>query len=234
MMRSGHDVVIGVPEVTGPWGKIIDAQKRDEEGRQFLGRLRPVFREDTPVAVMMGVCIPPGVVVDEMLSLDDLLSGQRGPIWDAVRRAKGVVDPDVTPAIAVPDHGLAEDATPAQRKTFYEDINARRQVIEDACRALLDRPASKMPGFTPVTRTDESGVAHRALVASWEKDIKDVYMRAWRASGGLVEEIVSLDVGEPNHPVMDLPGRVPDELQKSFGTPDDILWREEQSRRPPC
>ena len=98
-MRSGHVAVIQVPMFPGKWGRMIQRQYREEELNQFVGRLRPVYREGrTPVWVALSSVIPDDLIVDEIIHVDDLL---HGPVhlWDAARRTGGVVDPE---AIAAP------------------------------------------------------------------------------------------------------------------------------------
>jgi hypothetical protein len=208
-MRSGHDVVLPVPQVTGMWGRLVDEQWRDEESRQLIGRVRPIFRDDTPTAIIISSCVPKGVIVDEMVSLDDLLAGKRGEALDAVRRAQGVVDEVITPALAAPD----------------DQAEVKKEMT-----ALLDRPGSKMAAFTPLRWIDSQGVSHRSLVASWTTDIEAAFRRAYAAAGLHPDDLASVEVSEPNAPISDAPARVPDDLQILLGTRDEIIWREEQRR----
>ena len=212
-LRSGHDVILSVPKVKGMWGRLVDEQWRDEESRQLIGRVRPIFRDDTPTAIIISSCVPKGVIIDEMLALDDLLAGKRGQVWDAVRRAGGVVDEVVTTALAAPDD---------------------QAEVKEAMTALLDRPGSKMGGFTPLKWIDSQGVAHRSLVASWTTDIEGAFRRAYAAAGLHPDDLASVEVGEPNAPISDAPARAPDALQISLGSRDEIVWREEQRRLTAC
>jgi hypothetical protein len=212
-LRSGHDVVLPIPKVSGAWGRLVDEQWRDEESRQLIGRVRPIFRDDTPTAILISSCVPKGVIIDEMRSLDDLLAGKRGEALDAVRRAQGVVDEVITPAMAAPED---------------------RAEVKEAVKALLDRPGSKMAGFTPLKWIDSQGVSHRSLAASWTTDIEGAFRRAYAAAGLHPDDLASVEVGEPNAPVSDAPARAPDDLQISLGNRDEIVWREEQRRLTAC
>lgn len=107
-MRSGHDYIIdvpGYPEISpaemkakgrDSWHRIVHKQYREEEQSQFLGRLRPVYREgETPVWFCVAKVIPEGVICDDLVSLDDIMSDARSApnLWEAARRANGMLHP---------------------------------------------------------------------------------------------------------------------------------------------
>lgn len=103
-LRSGHDVGHLVMQMPGRWARILELQWRDEELRQFLGRLRPVYRggapvegvsDEVPVYICMSSALPEGIVVDELLTLDDMIAG--GEFHELVRLAGGVLSPGLTP-----------------------------------------------------------------------------------------------------------------------------------------
>jgi hypothetical protein len=72
-LRDGGVAKISVYEPAGTWAAIIVEQVRDEELRQFLGRLRPVYRSGrAPTWYHAGRVLPRGVVVDEIIAIDDL------------------------------------------------------------------------------------------------------------------------------------------------------------------
>lgn len=105
-MRSGHDLVLQVPKYDGEWARMIQRQYREEELLQFLGRLRPVYREgEPPIWFSLSSVIPEEVIVDDMLTLPDLLKrGRAEPvIFESMRRGNGVIEPELTANIA-PDH----------------------------------------------------------------------------------------------------------------------------------
>lgn len=115
-MRSGHDVDHRIPsmpmkqakdkdgnaiEVT-TWALELEESWREEEIRQFVGRLRPVFRgvaDDLPppVWIAVGKIIPDGIVIDQLVEVKALLKAF--PMAELVRLGGGVLADSVTPFI---------------------------------------------------------------------------------------------------------------------------------------
>jgi hypothetical protein len=93
-LRSGYVATLKVPRFDGLWGRLVQRQYREEELLQFVGRLRPVYREGpAPVWFALSSIIPEELIVDDLIELDDLVA--QGPsLWDAVRRTEGVVEED--------------------------------------------------------------------------------------------------------------------------------------------
>lgn len=91
-MRTGHDVGISVPVMPTEWGRIVEEQWREEEIRQFIGRLRAIYRTDTPTAYLFTNCVPEDLVIDMISSLDDFLKSKHADILDELRYTGGVVD----------------------------------------------------------------------------------------------------------------------------------------------
>lgn len=74
-----------------PWHRSIRAQWREEELRQFAGRLRPVYRTgEAPLWICAATCVPDGIVIDDIVSLDDLAMGDTA--HEIARRMRGVID----------------------------------------------------------------------------------------------------------------------------------------------
>jgi len=94
--RDGSDWTIRVQEHRGPWAKLIQRQFREEELRQFLGRLRPVYRRgEAPVAYIATNAIPTDWIVDEIVSLEDIARPDaNGHRWPEAARRTGVIDAD--------------------------------------------------------------------------------------------------------------------------------------------
>ncbi|WP_198033124.1 bifunctional DNA primase/polymerase [Methylosinus sp. PW1] len=89
-LRDGRDVTVRIPRCAGRWAELVQRQYREEETRQFIGRLRPVYREGkAPLAIIMSSVIPEGVILDDVMTLDDLRVHYQG--WEAVRRT-GLAD----------------------------------------------------------------------------------------------------------------------------------------------
>lgn len=74
-----------------PWHRDIQAQFREEELRQFAGRLRPVYRTgQAPLWICAATCVPDGIVVDDVI---DTLGGLIGnEMHEFARRLAGVID----------------------------------------------------------------------------------------------------------------------------------------------
>jgi len=111
-MRDGRVVELPAPMYPGKWGRMLQRQYREEELMQFVGRLRPVYREgDPPVWFALSSVIPEDLIVDDLIHIDDLLSGKTY-LWDAVRRTGGVAEPEVL-AACCPEY--FRDAAAARR-----------------------------------------------------------------------------------------------------------------------
>src|SRR5690606_15700635 len=92
-MRSGHDINMPVPMFPGKWGRMIQRQYREEELLQFLGRLRPVYREGmAPIWFSLSSVIPEEVIVDDLINMEDLVRPTSGSVWEAMRRSHGILD----------------------------------------------------------------------------------------------------------------------------------------------
>lgn len=97
LMRDGsrrqyEDVLY--PE--GSWSREVQIQLREEELRQTVGRLRPVYRIDSDaVWILVGRCVPEGVVVDEIVTLQDLVRPdiRFEHLFEGARRSHGVISP---------------------------------------------------------------------------------------------------------------------------------------------
>lgn len=91
-LRDGSTVGVSIPEHPGRWGKLVQAQIREEEQRQFLGRLRPVYRRGTPpVWYCISSIIPEGVIVDDICSVRDVFEQRFLYLAEYVCNAKGFV-----------------------------------------------------------------------------------------------------------------------------------------------
>lgn len=73
------------------WHRRVQGQWREEELRQFAGRLRPVYRTgEAPLWICAATCVPAGIVIDDVVTLDDLVRGD--PLHEIARRTRGVID----------------------------------------------------------------------------------------------------------------------------------------------
>jgi len=90
----------GKPMTTPTWALELEESWREEELRQFVGRLRPVFRGTTddlppPIWIAAGKILPDGIIVDELLEMKALLKAW--PMAELVRLGGGVLADNVTP-----------------------------------------------------------------------------------------------------------------------------------------
>lgn len=109
-MRTGKVVEIPTPMYPGKWGRLMQRQYREEELNQFVGRLRPVYREgEAPVWFAFSSVLPEDLIIDDLITIDDLVP-TRVRIWDATRRAGGVVEPAIFAQCCPELFGQAEEA----------------------------------------------------------------------------------------------------------------------------
>lgn len=73
-LRDGRSVEIEIPIPPGRWGAAVQAQYREEELVQFLGRLRPFHRDTIPTWYACSSVLPDDVIIDEIVSIDQFYS----------------------------------------------------------------------------------------------------------------------------------------------------------------
>lgn len=113
-LRDGSDYEVevdGFDEAVNPWARAVQKQYREEEQSQFLGRLRPVYREGhAPVWFALSSILPEGVIIDDLITLDDMIGDsvsaqnnrqyvQVSHLWDAIRVCRGVAHPETLSAL---------------------------------------------------------------------------------------------------------------------------------------
>ncbi|WP_108398301.1 hypothetical protein [Devosia submarina] len=130
---GGTALVTGIHEYEGAWARMLQQQIREEELGQFVGRLRPVYREgEAPVWYVLGKVLPDGIIVDDIISLRDLArpTGRSTRAFRMVKEAGGVVteaghkllnlyQPHASDA-AVQKLGVAFAGNPRMRRGFHE------------------------------------------------------------------------------------------------------------------
>ncbi|MEF2553161.1 hypothetical protein VQ042_17640 [Aurantimonas sp. A2-1-M11] len=101
-MRDGRDVFMDVPVMAGRWERQVQSQYREEELRQFAGRLRPVFRGGIPPVWYAMTQAPPGEFIwDELVASTDLtladVDGSDLPrnLFEIARRGGGLLSPEL-------------------------------------------------------------------------------------------------------------------------------------------
>ncbi|MCV9963750.1 hypothetical protein OIU34_17890 [Pararhizobium sp. BT-229] len=129
-MRSGHDVYMPVPTFPGRWGRMIQKQYREEELLQFLGRLRPVYREgEAPIWFSLCSVMPEEVIVDDLVNIGDLIrrNDRESAVWDALRRCQGVLD---VPVAAKVCDDLFPGVGGVAKQFGWEGLNTKTGEIE--------------------------------------------------------------------------------------------------------
>lgn len=90
------------------WHRAVQAQWREEELRQFAGRLRPVYRTgEAPLWICAATCVPDGIVVDDVVTLEDLIVGDKA--HDLARRMRGVIDEKAAPLLDMSERLIGMD-----------------------------------------------------------------------------------------------------------------------------
>jgi hypothetical protein len=93
--RDGSgDCTIPYPVHPGTWGRLVQAQYREEEMVQFLGRLRPFYRNGArPTWYCLSNIVNDGVILDDVLTTGALIDQVGLEMADTSRRAQGVLTP---------------------------------------------------------------------------------------------------------------------------------------------
>jgi hypothetical protein len=200
-MRDGRDLWLPVPQAPTEWGRRLDAQWRESEQTQFLGRSRPVHRTDTATYVHVSSVFPEDVIWDEVLSPDEMLDRRGHEVWEALVTAKGVVDEVLTPmAMPKPEEGAPAVDGPKRVREFV-------------------RSYTMCSGFRTFTWTDRACIRHEGLVAAWQADPR----AALEALGAPQECLDTLELGELREqlkPSVVLEG---DKVSKTFeGGPHEV------------
>ena len=207
-MRGGHDVVVEVPTHVGKWARIVQVQAREEQLRQAIGRLRPVYREgEAPLVVVLGTCLPEDLVVDVVCGMTDLRSA--AGLYARARETGGLLTTDRTARFgqallhARPD-GLR--MSPA-----WEDMTARH-----------------LAGFVRYSYERDDGTEHQVDVLASADPLAAIARheernaRTWTDTRGYVEV-------SRGRPLSDLRPREPDErMTRLVGTRDEQAAAEDR------
>lgn len=89
--RDGADLGLLTARNPKGWLRVVQDQFREEGILQALCRIRPVYREDTPVVYLFCQSIPESLIVDEICSGEDLKPGYQ-PLLEACRMTGGIID----------------------------------------------------------------------------------------------------------------------------------------------
>lgn len=161
-MRTGHDIGHLVPQLPNKWAQILEAQWREEELRQFLGRLRPVYRggapvvgvsDEVPVWLCMSSTLPPDITVDEIFTLDDMIAGAE--FHDLMRLSGGVLAEGLTALL------------PGCRSVLGgKSLNAWTDEVLSASVPFRER----LLGSMHKVRARINGIERAVRVAAWHAD----------------------------------------------------------------
>ncbi|WP_332715806.1 hypothetical protein [Pelagibacterium mangrovi] len=226
-MRTGEDIQHFVPQFptkkdgSMSWAQRLEEQWREEEIRQFLGRLRPVYRGiahnadgepidvETPVLIAVGKCLP-DVIVDEIVTLDQLLAPAK--FLELVRLSGGILSDTVTPYAPGAQEILQGRSLQQFKKDCFPHSDAWVKRLMDG----MGRIVYRMPGET----THRQALVATAWidgdpVAQFENDTE-----RWGAM--LPEEIISYKPSK-RQPVGFGEARQPDklDLKLAAGEPDE-------------
>jgi len=213
-MRSGGYVHIRAPRFPGRWGALIQAQYREEEILQFVGRLRPVYRTGrTPVWFAISSIIPESLIVDEVISLKELADNDEGRLWDGMAFTGGVISDEII-----------SSARPA---TFTTGARVRRVMNAVGLNqkdGVVETRSGR--GMTPVRWRPRHGDWRHAFVASYLPDPVERVREVVRRHVGYRN--VEVELMERGHrlPAMT---RAPDSVDESLGilTRDDVYRQAE-------
>lgn len=217
-MRSGHDLLMPVPMFPGKWGRMIQKQYREEELLQFLGRLRPVYREgDAPIWFSLSSIIPEEVVVDDLINIDDLVrrNGKETCVWDAMRRCQGVLDIEVATKSCEDLFGAVE-ATIRQFRT--EGLDPTTGEIEP--RVAWSVVALKW--------TDEKGRSGYSFARADIADPEEALRNAHTECG--LSRLTSVEKVSQSRGQTSARGRVPDKIENELGPMAERREREERQQ----
>ena len=221
-MRSGQDVQIAVPRYPGRWARIIQAQYREEELSQFLGRLRPVYREgEAPVWFALSKVLPDHVVVDELVTLDDLVMKLvqrrhvRVKLWEGMRASDGVVHPDLMAGACTHLFRSAKDASAEIR---------RHGLCPDTGAAGMDLRASW--GLTPGRVRMPDGSWSWLYVRSDIREPVGVVRNAFLRVMGLAIADGDVEMGGPVRPPVASGVRAPDKIDADIGSVEERASQE--------
>jgi len=168
-LRDGSDVgILTVRNPTG-WLRIVQEQFREDGVVQSMCRIRPIFRSDTPTVYLATQAIPEGLVVDEVVAMDDMRASYM-PLLDAARTIDGVLDWKMAET-------LRNDlATPAQFRQMFADL-----------------PTPLKDAYTVVSYAVPGNIHRRSAgVPGFHADVLEVFRKA-AAAVGLAYEDVRLD-----------------------------------------
>lgn len=143
------------------WHRAVQGQWREEELRQFVGRLRPVYRDgEAPLYICCATCVPDGLVVDDVLTLNQIVKG--AGTAELARRLGGVLDDRCGPE--------------------HHDVIGGQQMIADAIAGMPTRIGGCY-ATVRIWSDGEQGEGRTVKVAGWQHDLWTAIANSERAQG---------------------------------------------------
>ncbi len=211
-MRGGEDATVGVPTYPGSWARIVQRQYREEELKQFVGRLRPVYREgEAPVWFAISKVVPDNVIVDELVNLEDLIKRNTRYIrlFEAVRLCGGVLHSTLAHAV------MSEYRSP---EAAANDIKAYGFGEQDGNCGIEHRWTW---GFTPVKVRGPDQAVTYAFVRTDIRDPETQVRNAFAHVLGWNVDDFDIEAGDPVRPRMFGNEREDDWVDAQIGTRPD-------------
>ena len=174
------------------WHRRVQNQWREEELRQFVGRLRPVYRDgEAPLWICCATCVPDGIIVDDVLTLNQLVKG--AGLAELARRLGGVLD----------DKCGRE----------HHDVIGGETLIREA---IAGMPARIGGQYTTVRiwSDGEQGEGRIVRVADWQHDLWSALANSERAHGRELDRYDTIEGGANPNPLVLTPE--PSKLERSL------------------
>jgi hypothetical protein len=163
-MRDGRDVTVPVRCYEGTWARRVQLQTREEQQRQGVGRVRPVYKDGSkkaPLFVMLGQVLASGIVIDEMTTQEALLAA-------VVHHAEAHRDG------ALPVRDGMGGHMPTHAAAWERVMKAGPELLDDA-------EAGQTLGLSRFTYTRANGLRQVVMIPAHADPIRSI--ARWEAKG---------------------------------------------------
>lgn len=174
------------------WHRAVQAQWREEELYQFVGRLRPVYRDgEAPLYICAATCVPEGIVVDDVLTLNQITKG--AGTAEIARRLGGVLDD--------------------QCGREHHDVIGSETLIREAIAGMPSRLGGQ---YTTVRiwSDGDQGEGRIVRVVDWQHDLWTALANSERAHGRELDRYDTVEGGANPNPLVLTPE--PSKLDRSL------------------
>ncbi len=122
-MRDGGAITIEIPVYPTKWAALVQAQYREEELIQCLGRMRPYHRKDKdiselPVWYSVSSVLPDDAIIDEIVGTKNIINPFGADVIDLARLTGGTMEEIDMPEYYIWDRLSAVDAV----EKFHSEI----------------------------------------------------------------------------------------------------------------